>query len=99
MTKGILMFAINGDAKDPKFNTVHIDYIAMATANAKNIKTHMQNNNVALITNMEGKSLLQEKGYIQYFDHVVIIDADGQGVGPNTNPQVNTRGKSHANRH
>ena len=91
MTKGILMFAINGDAKDPKFNTVHIDYIAMATANAKNIKTHMQNNKVALITNMEGKSLLQAKGYIQYFDHVVIIDADGQGVGPNTNPQVNTR--------
>ena len=38
MTKGILMFAINGEAKDTKYNTVKIDYIAMATANAKNIK-------------------------------------------------------------
>ena len=91
MTKGILMFAINGEAKDTKYNTVKIDYIAMATANAKNIKKYMHNNNVALITDQKGKKYIEDNDYIVYFDNIIIIDSIDTGSGPNTNAKIYTR--------
>ena len=89
MTKGILMFAINGEAKDTKYNTVKIDYITMATANAKNIKKYMHNNNVALITDQKGKKYIEDNDYIVYFDNIIIIDSIDTGSGPNTNAKIN----------
>ena len=41
MTNGVLMFALNGQAFDSNKNKIDIDYVKMASANAKNIKKYM----------------------------------------------------------
>ena len=63
MTKGILMFALNGQAKNSLAESVEVDYVKMAVANAKNITRYMQNNNVALVTDEAGKRYVDSLDY------------------------------------
>jgi len=73
MTKGVLMFALNGQAKNSLAESVTVDYVKMAVANAKNISRYMQNNNVALITDEAGKQYVDSLDYTHYFNHITII--------------------------
>lgn len=92
MTNGVLMFALNGQALDSNKNKIKIDYVTMAIANAKNIKKHMKNNLVALITNLEGKEQIEQSGSMsKYFDHIIITNPKSYGKGPETNIKVNKR--------
>ena len=91
MTKGVLMFALNGQAKNSLAESVKVDYVKMAVANAKNISRYMQNNNVALITDEAGKQYVDSLDYTHYFNHITIIKPTYDGAGPNTNAIVNTR--------
>jgi len=91
MTNGIIMFALNGQAKDKDNNTFTVDYIKMAIANAINIKKYMQNNSVALITDTKGRQHLDKLNATLHFDHIIINDPNYKGKGPNTNHFVNTR--------
>ncbi len=85
------MFALNGQATDKDNNKFTIDYVKMAIANAINIKKHMRNNAVALITDTKGKEHLDKLNGTIHFSHVIINNPTYQGKGPNTNHFVNTR--------
>jgi|TARA_Y100000310_G_scaffold324182_1_gene385721 hypothetical protein len=91
MNNGIIMFALNGVAQKSNKDEIYIDYVKMAIANAILIKRYMKNNSVCLLTDKDGKNHLERLGYIQYFDHVIIQNIVYDGIGPNTNPIVNTR--------
>tara|TARA_Y100001937_G_scaffold183_1_gene203 strand:- start:2594 stop:3481 length:888 start_codon:yes stop_codon:yes gene_type:complete len=91
MTNGIIMFALNGQAKNSSKESLEVDYVKMAIANAKNINHYMQNKNVALITDKAGKEYIDKLDYTHYFTHINIIHPKYDGVGPNTNAVVNTR--------
>ena len=92
MSNGVVMFGLNGTARiiSNKSN-LYIDYIKMAVANAILIKKYMKNNSVCLLTDKKGKNHLEKINGTQYFDHVIIQNIVYDGVGPNTNLQVNTR--------
>jgi len=92
MSNGIMMFANNGQATFSNKSTIEIDYVKMAMANAKNIMKHMTNNNVALVTDEQGKTLLEEYNGTKYFSHIIIHENKDEGVGPNTNANSNMRG-------
>jgi len=92
MSNGVVMFGLNGTARiiSNKSN-LYIDYVKMAVANAILIKKYMKNNSVCLLTDKKGKNHLEKINGTQYFDHVIIQNIVYDGVGPNTNLQVNTR--------
>ena len=74
MTNGVLMFALNGQAFDSNKNKIDIDYVKMASANAKNIKKYMKNNTVALVTDKKGKEqIVQSQSSANYFDHIIVV--------------------------
>ena len=91
MTKGIVMFAYNGEAHDFDKNKMNIDYIQMACANAKNIKKYMKNNNVALVTDQAGKDPLSKFDRETLFTHIILTNQTSEGQGPNTNIDMNIR--------
>jgi len=92
MTNGVLMFALNGQAFDSNKNKIDIDYVKMASANAKNIKKYMENNTVALVTDKKGKEqIVQSQSSANYFDHIIVTKPVYKGVGPETNSSINKR--------
>jgi hypothetical protein len=91
MSKGIMMFAYNGEAHDAPGNTYSIDYVKMAVANAKSIKKYMHNHSVALVTDKQGKVHVINNGWQKYFTHIILTEEQSKGEGPNTNLDKNIR--------
>ena len=91
MSKGIMMFAYNGEAHDAPGNIYSIDYVKMAVANAKSIKKYMHNHSVALVTDKQGKVHVINNGWQKYFTHIILTEEHSKGEGPNTNLDKNIR--------
>ena len=75
-----------------KKNKITVDYVKMAVANAKNIKKHMKNNAVAVVTDAKGKKQIEDTlDTAKYFDYIIVTKPHYDGVGPETNIHVNKR--------